>query len=369
MNPRRKLFPRLFKRTGAGGTQEWDIQVESTTEGHGVLVVRYGLSDGKKQELRETIKQGKNVGRKNETTPYEQAILEAESRWKRQKERKGYGLTARESAQVRAISPMLAQDFRKRIKEIDWSNACAQPKLDGFRCLATKVRGRVLLRSREHKPIITMMHVAEELEHVLDEGMIFDGELYCHGIPFERLASGIRKLGDQSEDIDYHVYDLISSASFEERAEELRSRVAGYDSIYGVETIRVRSADELMVCQRRFLEEGYEGAMLRHGSTGYEAGKRSKHLLKVKTFQDAEFVVADAKQGRGTHAGMAIFVCVTNEGHPFDVLAPGTHSAKIDYWLNWEKYVGKKLTVKFFDYTKTEEPVPRFPVAVRFSKK
>jgi hypothetical protein len=47
-------FPLLLKATTGGGVQEWQISVEA--EGNnGVIIVRYGLSDGKKQELRQVV--------------------------------------------------------------------------------------------------------------------------------------------------------------------------------------------------------------------------------------------------------------------------------------------------------------------------
>jgi ATP-dependent DNA ligase len=106
--------------------------------------------------------------------------------------------------------------------------------------------------------------------------------------------------------------------------------------------------------------------MLRHGRAGYEAGKRSANLLKVKTFADAEFKVVDYKLGRGKLAGAAIFNCQTEAGHHFDVLAPGTVEKKKAYGEAGGKYVGRMLTVKYMDYTKTAEPVPFHPVAIRF---
>lgn len=361
-----KTFQRLFKRTVGGGTQFWDIAVEHTKRDTGILVIQYGLVGGKIQTQREEIEQGKNLGRSNATTAYEQAVLEAESRWKKQLERKGYGLDVEASAAVRSLSPMLALDFKKA-KDIDWSTTYGQPKLDGFRCTARRVGKKIIMLSRENKPIVTMGHIAEQLLDALEDGQIVDGELYAHDMPFQKVASCIKREQDDSAKVLYNLYDMIADVPFRDRSDGLRSLLSpGYDALTLVETVMVRSKDDLMVYQQKCIEDGYEGAMLRHGKQGYDAGKRSKYLLKVKTFQDAEFKVVDVKEGRGTHKGMAIFTCETKEGNNFDVLAPGSHDEKRAYWENHPQWLGKPLTVKFQDWTTSAERVPRFPVALRF---
>lgn len=362
----KKTFPKLFKATVGGKVQEWEIWVEPGKGGTGIINTVFGLADGKKQHLKDEVKQGKNVGKKNETTPYQQAVLEAEAEWRKQLERKGYGLTADASAEVRSASPMLAQPFEK-VKDIDWTTAFGQPKLDGFRMLALRTEDGLILKSRENKPIATMQHIHEQLMGAMEPGQTLDGELYCHDLTFQQIASAVKKRSELSERIVYNVYDMLSEDTFKRRFEALKGIVRGLPNVVDVQTIMVRTKDDLMVAQREFIDQGYEGAMLRHGRVGYEAGKRSKFLVKVKTFRDEEFTVVDAKEGRGTHAGMAIFLCETKEGATFEVTAPGTHDEKRAYWKNFKQYIGKLLTVKFFDYTTSEDgKVPRFPVALRF---
>lgn len=373
-----KRFPCLYKRTSGGGTQIWLICVETCSKGTdaGVLAVTYGLKDGKQQIKREAITKGKNEGRKNATTPMQQALAEAQARWTKQLERKGYGRTVEQSADTRSLSPMLALALEK-VKEIDWSSSFAQPKLDGFRLRASKPKeGKIILKSRENKPITTLHHLEESLNSVMQVGDEFDGEAYSHELPFQKIASAIKKRGPLTDKIVYHLYDLIADKPFKTRSEMLKERLsAGGDCLEAVKTVMVRSRDELMLFQSNCIEEGFEGAMLRHGKKGYEAGKRSNSLVKVKTFDDAEFEIVDVRCGRGTHQDVAIFICETPEGNHFEVTAPGTMEQKKQIWKESEQatnlkvkdhpYVGTKLTVKFQGMTTGEEPVPRFPVALR----
>lgn len=361
-------LPTLFKKTTGGGTQEWRTWVESADNGNGIICVEYGLQGGKKQILREEIKAGKNQGRSNSTTPYEQAVAEAESRWNKQKDRKGYGLTVDESAAVRSASAMLAQSFEKKAGKVDWSTAFAQPKLDGFRLLARcTAPGKIELLSRENQPMPALVAIGRELAKFMDPGTTLDGEAYCHGMPLNKISSACKKKGPLTDQIRYHVYDCMDDGSaFSARYDYVKGVASGCELLVAVPTVKIRSEVELMRCQSTFIDDGYEGAMLRHGRVGYEAGKRSAHLLKVKTFVDGEFEVIDFKMGRGKYENMPIFTCRTIEGHVFDVLAPGNLEEKRALGAKAQQLIGKKLTVKYQYLTKTNEPVPFLPVAKGF---
>lgn len=362
-------FPTLYKRTSSGKVQDWKISVHEVPEspvGAADIVVEYGLVDGKRQVLRETISQGKNLGKSNETSPYQQAVLEATAKWEKQQSRKHYDLTPEGSESKRFAAPMLAKSYDKfDQKSIDWQTAYVQPKLDGFRCLAFCDGHTVKLVSREGQPIETMTHIVEELQTFMSRGDIFDGELFSRALTFQAIASRVKKLQPESREVQYHVYDCVSNKPFELRSDYVWDVIPDIGSVRLVDTEKLSEPEALGTYHQQCVNNGYEGAMLRHGVGGYEAGKRSNSLLKVKAFQDAEFEILDVREGRGTHAGAGICLCRTEQGAEFEVTAPGSFAEKAEFLANREKYLGKFLTVKFFEYTTSENPVPRFPVALR----
>jgi DNA ligase 1 len=216
-----------------------------------------------------------------------------------------------------------------------------------------------------------MPHVVEQLSAVLKDGDTLDGELFVPGFKFEQIASWIKRAQEDSCRIQYHVYDALLDAPFIDRYQQAQAllRRLSKDIIVPVETRLMTDLDQLMAFQADCVGQGLEGAMLRYGKHAYDAGKRSKYLLKVKTFQDAEFLITGVSEGRGTHAGMAVFKCRTAAGHAFDVLSPGTHAEKRSIWHQPpSRFIGRMLTVKFQEFTTTEQPVPRFPVALRLSE-
>ncbi len=64
----------LYKKNSGGTLQQWDIWTEGPT-----IITEFGQVGGAIQRTEDTIKLGKNVGKKNETSPDKQAEAEAES--------------------------------------------------------------------------------------------------------------------------------------------------------------------------------------------------------------------------------------------------------------------------------------------------
>lgn len=367
-------LPPLFKRTANGGIQTWSIAVHPEDDGTATIITTHGLLDGAKQNSRDHIKQGKNPGKKNETTAQQQAVKEAEAKHTKKQERELYGLTVEQSDMKKRVAPMLAHTYEDHETKVDWSDKSQpkhiQPKFDGHRCLAFKTQDGVTLFSRKAVEITSCPHVVEELSRVMMTGDVFDGELYIHGTPLNKISSLIRREQEGSQYLRYMMYDMMNPSPFLTRYHMLENRItsnSGFgDNIDLARTNTVTDLDDALQFQQDAIANDYEGAMLRWGSVGYEPGKRSHSLLKMKTFIDGEFTIVGAKVGRGTFAGMAVFVCVTDDGNPFDVTAPGTHEDKKQAWVDREKYIGRKMTVKYQNMSATEAPVPIFPVAKGF---
>lgn len=364
----RHEFPKLLKASD-GKVMEWEIWVERQRDDTAIIFKRYGYQNGAKQIKKDHITDGKKKGTKAETTPFEQAVLEAEGVWKKQLNRKSYGLTVEESAGKRDIAPMLAYEIGK-CKTIDWGNAFAQYKYDGHRCLVhCDPKGKVFLMSREHGSITTMPHVIDAFQGILKPGQIIDGELYRHGWSLNKIGSVIKSKSEDKgrEELKLYVFDQVADVSFEERFKPLRDLVPRkHPAVRLAPTVRVANQADLAMVEHDALENLFEGAMLRHGRRGYQAGSRVKDVLKVKQFVEGNFKVVDAKPGRGDYANCAIFTCVTEAGHEFDVTAPGEMPEKRAYWTNYKQYLGKLLKVKYQKMTATEEPVPFIPTAKIF---
>lgn len=186
------------------------------TEGSKIVQVS-GLLDGAKTtNYSECV--GKNIGRSNETTPEQQAILEAESKIK-EKLKEGYFETIDEAKGGDVVLPMLALDIKKLKKPIDWSNCYVQRKYDGMRCLIKKIDGKVSLWSRTNTEITTMPHIQKEFENPEIPNNIYDGELYNLELgSFQEQMKAIKKfIPGISTTIKFNCYDIVLDAPFAER--------------------------------------------------------------------------------------------------------------------------------------------------------
>ncbi len=361
----------LFKKTSTGADQFWEISVDDN-----VIITRWGQVNGKVQETRDVISVGKNVGKKNETTPAQQALAEANSQWEK-KLKKGYVKDLndaregkRDSIITGGIDVMLAHRFDEQGHKIKYP-CFVQPKLDGHRCIAVvEPGGEVTLWSRTRKPITSMVHIAKAVADLgLPPGTVLDGELYHHDYrdKFEELTSFIRdsSVKPGAEVVEYHIYDIAQNdAPFQQRSLRLDLIFPHGSSgpLMRVDTSLVENEDELMIEFSEYVDDGYEGAIARNAD-GVYVNKRSYDLLKIKEFQDAEFLVTGVEEGRGKLAGHGIFVCKADGGE-FRAKMVGDTSALKQYWENPKLAVGRYLTVKYFGMTKYG--VPRFPVALRF---
>ena len=377
-----KTFPILYKKTSTGAIQEWQVSVENI-DGIATIINNYGQVDGKIQESKEQVLEGKNTGKTNETTALEQAELQAQSRWTKQL-KKGYVDNIEDAKAGKTddvieggIFPILAHKYSEQGRKIKFP-ALAQPKLDGHRSTSQNEIQVVTMWSRTRKPILSIPHIINCLE-TCGYDYRFDGELYNHEYKenFEDLTSLITpdEPREGYENIQYHVYDLaIPELTNYERyliLESMRSTFEG-TPVHIVETRIVNSEEELMLAYEDFMEQGYEGAIVRNMDGKY-VNKRSHDLQKIKEFSDEEFRIVGIKVGnKGTMAGKAVFVCERTrndqklpEGVTFDCKLKGELEKLKEYADDPSLVIGRVVTVQYQGYTRKNQK-PRFPVALRF---
>lgn len=373
-----KKFPTLYKRDSKGNLQVWTICVEGEGKNVGVISTTHGRFGGRLQTAVDFIKEGKNIGKANETTAYEQAVSEAESKWTKQQERKGYVLSPELTTvdQREGVEPMLAHRFDEHGDKIVFP-CFVQAKIDGHRMLAIVENGTCQLFSRKRVRINSLPHIEKALVDLMGNDwrrIVFDGEAYNHEYKdkFEKLTGFIltKEPKEGHEAVQYYIYDLAmtTSETFNQRFTLLKNILEGKKSetLKLTPTSYVVSEEEAIEKFTEYQNLGYEGAMLRNKEAPYE-GKRSYNLQKMKSFEDEEFKIIEIEEGRGKLAGHAIFVCENHDGFgnivPFQVKMKGTTEKLKEIFENQKDYIGKYLTVQF--QGRTAYGQPRFPVGLR----
>lgn len=360
-------YPTLYKRTSTGKVEQWRVWTEGA-----VIFSEHGYIGGKLTQGKGTTAVPKNVGRANETTPEDQAALEAESKWNKKID-SGYKETEGAAQSEVVILPMLALNYEKRSHDIVWP-ASGQPKFDGIRCLAMLDGDGVKLVTRKNKPFPHLDHIRNEIRPYLTAGLVLDGELYSDELPFERITGAVRRstLTAQStedmEKIQYHVYDAFfldaMDLGFKKRFAAVQAAFANaqMSAVQFVETVTLKDDADVHKYHGTFTGRGYEGIMIRNDAGPYGLNKRSKHLQKFKHFLDGEYKIVGFEQGKGNEIGCVIWVCVTPDGAKFNVRPKGAREARRKSFEAGDSFVGQMLTVKYQELS--QDGIPRFPVGI-----
>jgi DNA ligase-1 len=343
-------YPTLFKKDKKGVIREWKVSVIGNE-----ITVQHGVMDGEIQS-KVTYAKGKNKGRANETTDAEQAQMEAQSKWNEQVQRNGYREWDNLDAPSLYLEPMLALDATKVIHRVDFSRAVAQRKLDGVRCIWRPDLQK--LQSRKGTFYEAPQHIIKQLEGI-DKPL--DGELYSHGISLNKILGASRKENELTAKLELHLFDIADTNTlFRERFSTLRnmfSKEFKDNSDIKLVDIEGVGKDTLLPLHNEWVQEGYEGLMIRHTDSPYVAG-RSEDLFKYKVFKEGEYKIVEVREDKD---GGAVLTMVNEHGTFFGSRPRG--SLEYRRSLLDGKCIGLMATVRYFQLTDANG-VPQFPIVV-----
>jgi len=273
---------------------------------------------------------------------------------------------------IPTFSVALAKEYDGKC---DWQNDhwWASRKLDGVRCLAVvNYEGECTLYSRMGKELTTLNKVKEAIEATGIINTVFDGEICLidenGNEDFQGVMKQLRRKDHQIENPAYMIFDMLHKPNFDnqkggpilsERLGALRGFLTGR---YITNNI-LRYTDQFLITDGRHFDKwgqiatdnNWEGFMIRK-DVGYE-GKRTKNLVKVKKFHDAEYEVVDVdfddhevvRDGRSETIKMLAQVWIEHKGHRVKVGSGFTQDQRIQYMT--DNIVGKLITVQYFEET------------------
>lgn len=195
---------------------------------------------------------------------------------------------------ARFIEPMLCLSAPSLPEGEEWQY---ELKLDGYRALAIKTAGKVLLRSRNDKDFTTRYpSLAAALKKLPDDTMI-DGEVVAFDDSGRPSFNRLQNYGSSQVPIYYYVFDLpmlagrdLMSSPLDERRQLLHTEVLSKlaDPIRFSPTLG-STLDDLI---RSVREQRFEGLIAKRRDSRYEPGQRSGAWLKMRVNQGQEFVIA-----------------------------------------------------------------------------
>ena len=271
----------------------------------------------------------------------------------------------------------LAQNYDGKC---DWNDSWyASRKLDGVRCLAVvDNEGKCTLYSRMGKEFTTLNKIKEAIEATNIINTVFDGEVCLMdeegNEDFQGIMKQLRRKDHQIKNPVFMIFDMVYKPDFDKNKSEeiLSKRLHKLRSWIGPQGIMkpfrtLRYLDQFQITDDEHFnkwaqmasDNNWEGFMVRK-DVGYE-GKRSKNLLKVKTFHDAEYTVVDAdfgpmavvREGKEKQETMLAQVYIEHKGHIVKVGSGFSQEQRIKYMTS--DIIGKTITVQYFEETNNDK--------------
>jgi len=241
-----------------------------------------------------------------------------------------------------------------------------QPKIEGVRCRAVFHKTGVTLFSSQGNEFVTVPHIVNDLLE-LDRGHIqeLDGELYVHGWPFQDIISVVKRkvMHPDFFRIEYHIFDYVSHEPQIDRLTYLQKKLKPTGALKRVDSTTCTLA-ELQSYYEIFLNQGYEGIVLRAPFAPYER-KRTSNLLKLKPKKRGWFPIIGYAEEISIHGEpkgtLGALICEA-DGESFRVGSGPlfTKNSRVILWEVRDELIGKTARVKYQGLTL--RGVPYFPV-------
>lgn len=350
-------LPTLYKYSTTGALQQWSIEVVDNA-----YRTHSGQVGGKITTTAWTVCEGKNIGKANSTNAQQQAWADATSKWNKKVDREQFVESIEDVNVVKFVQPMLAQKYEDRKHQLNFQQGVwVQCKLNGARCVASK-HG---LFSRKGSKWESVPHIEQALASFFERhpDVVLDGELFNNDLRQDLggIISLISKkninqdiIEKSKNSIQFHVYDIVDpSKDFAERLDLLNTYINHEicsDVIKDVMSIPVDGLQHIDQFLQKFEAEGHEGVIVR--TNGKYECKRSKHLLKYKSFVDDEFDIVDIIEGVGNLTNkVGAFILMDSRGMTFNSAPTGSHQYWEQMWSDRHQLKGKKATVKYKELT------------------
>lgn len=247
-------------------------------------------------------------------------------------------------------------------------------KLDGVPAKYTKVNGEIVIKSRQNVDIVSTQHIVDWLSDKLIEGDSIIGELTIPNTPFKDISGAVRR-SENNPELVLNVFDFVPAGmhlEFQDRLETLVQRVGCFTMpntpVQYIAGVCCYTDEQLLKEIEVFMElnPNAEGVVVREfrGNNSYfEAGKRSKGMLKYKPKPTVDLEVVsfeEAHSKAGEPLGMIGRINALYQGEIIGI-GPGklTHAERKEIFNNVDHYIGMIGEIEYMrdpSYTALRQP-------------
>lgn len=400
------VFPKIKKqitRSNIEKTNEWVITVElyenkksinildkhfdnstlHNSKYEGVYYTISGDTGGKKTESEKTfISSGKNIGKKNQTNVFTQALMIARSKYNKKLNDSNKCIDlevdnntddSKKETKIQIYAPMLLHIFDNKRIDFNADLYYIQKKSDGLRA----IYNNGVMWSRQKKIFPKKDYIIDELSNMLTERyfvngdeinndkLYIDGELYTHGLKLEEINSIARSSSKNNDKktLEYHIFDVFYPSikmTYNDRLVLVNTMFQTNTQckyIKLVETHQVHTDNDIKKLYKFYVDNNnYEGLVVRAGLGLYNlTGSRSYDVLKIKKRMDEDMVLISYTLGKsGKEKDAIIFIvdpCIKNYKEKMDKyelkkILSGKQFNVVPNWTNQER---KNLYYKLED--------------------
>lgn len=286
------------------------------------------------------------------------------------------------------------------------------PKLDGARGVVRINRSlprgqRCSIWSRNGKEYVTLSFLCQDLDALVDfiplDTVFLDGEIYVHGWTNTKITGCLKAsvnrstnalllklyLFDLKTKSDLHYlerYDILNNAILQAKAiwedadspDRLvvdkddqyklwcRSNNTPCERVIMLESVDADTYDEISDNFRTYLEQGFEGGVIRLLDQPYKSGSR-KCMFKLKAFKDEEGIIVGVEECKGTQKDVPKFKVLNTKGEIFGLKYEGNLNKLKGWLLEYKRsplsIIGRLVTYKYQISTSDDGYTkPRIPV-------
>ena len=249
---------------------------------------------------------------------------------------------------------MLARPYKGIMPE----SYAVEPKIDGVRVIVEVCRQTlaVAMKTRNGNPLPSIAHLGYWFADAAQQHGVFTFDCEAvSGADFYDAVGAIRS-SEPAKDAFLWLLDLPDDVGTYRERRALMAKFCFSDSVRLVESFMGITPNDAF---RRFVSQGFEGAMVKDADAPYMQGKRSNAWLKVKAVDAEDCPVVSVHEGEGRLTGTMGHVVVENNGRLVRVGGGFTDEQRATIWANRDTVIGSWLEVTF--QSKTPDGSMRHP--------
>lgn len=277
---------------------------------------------------------------------------------------------------------MLAKTFdnqnNKLFKKVNWY--LGQWKINGLRCFIRAEKSqdlfqpyKLIFQSREGEIWTSLYHLEQELLEIIPtwmlnqmcyENLVLDGEVYIPGFTVNQINHAVKDSKcPENKLVQYWCYDIaVEGLSAESRCIFLQDNFKYFiPNIHSREQHLANKSkfvilpSQIIDCENRaialrdrYIDNGFEGLIMRNPYNDYQFGKRNLAMIKYKKATDGIFEILDIYSEGNKRSDVPLFKCKNDiNDATFECHIGGNLEYQKQFLYNRDIYIGRKLSIEY----------------------